>query len=192
MMYRELVTFWSPQSVVLGAIEPTTALTDDSQQAKIQDLIRRMMFMDMVTYLPDDILTKVDRASMAVSLEARVPLLDHRIYEFVCKLPTDINVRNGQGKWPLRQILYKYVPKLLVDRPKMGFGVPISAWLRGPLRNWAEDLLDNSRMEQQGFFNPYVVRQKWREHISGTHNWASQLWAILMFQAWLEAQYGEL
>lgn len=192
MMYRELVTFWSPQSVVLGAIEPTTALTDDSQQAKIQDLIRRMMFMDIVTYLPDDILTKVDRASMAVSLEARVPFLDHRIYEFVCKLPTDMNVRNGQGKWPLRQILYKYVPKSLVDRPKMGFGVPISAWLRGPLRNWAEGLLDNSHMEQQGFLDSYVVRKKWKEHISGTHNWSSQLWTILMFQAWLDAQYGEL
>jgi asparagine synthase (glutamine-hydrolysing) len=185
-MYRGLVSFWEPASVVLGASEPPTALTDVGQCADIPDFTQRMMFLDTVSYLPDDILAKVDRASMAVSLEGRVPLLDHRVVEFAWTLPLDMKIRGGQGKWPLRQLLYKYVPRELIERPKMGFGVPIDVWLRGPLREWAENLLDESRLKKEGFFNTRVVREKWSEHLAGNRNWASLIWTVLMFQAWLE------
>lgn len=188
VMYKGLVSFWSPESVVLGASEPPTALSDHGQWADIPDFTQRMMFLDLVSYLPDDILAKVDRASMAVSLEARVPLLDHRVAEFAWTLPLDMKIRDGQGKWPLRQVLYKYVPRELIERPKMGFGVPIDVWLRGSLREWAENLLDESRLQKEGFFNPYAVREKWNEHLAGSRNWAPQLWCVLMFQAWLESQ----
>ena len=187
-MYRGLVSFWDPESVVLGASEPPTALTDPGQWADVPDFTQRMMFLDLVSYLPDDILAKVDRASMAVSLEARVPLLDHRVAEFAWTLPVAMKIRDGQGKWPLRQVLYKYVPREPIERPKMGFGVPIDAWLRGPLRVWAENLLDESRSKKEGFFNPCAVREKWNEHLAGSRNWAYQLWNVLMFQAWLEYQ----
>jgi len=187
-MYRGLVSFWDPESVVLGASEPPTALTDPGQWADVPDFTQRMMFLDLVSYLPDDILAKVDRASMAVSLEARVPLLDHRVAEFAWTLPLAMKIRDGQGKWPLRQVLYKYVPREPIERPKMGFGVPIDAWLRGPLRVWAENLLDESRSKKEGFFNPCAVREKWNEHLAGSRNWAYQLWNVLMFQAWLESQ----
>lgn len=186
VMYKGLVSFWDPESVVLGASEPPTALTDHGQWADIPDFTQRMMFLDLLSYLPDDILAKVDRASMAVSLEARVPLLDHRVAEFAWTLPLDMKIRGGQGKWPLRQVLYKYVPRELIERPKMGFGVPIDVWLRGPLREWAENLLDESRLKHEGFFNPCAVREKWNEHLTGNRNWAAQLWTVLMFQAWLE------
>jgi asparagine synthase (glutamine-hydrolysing) len=186
IMYRGLVSFWEPESVVLGASEPPTALTDREQWANVPDFTQRMMFLDLVSYLPDDILTKVDRASMAVSLEARVPLLDHRVAEFAWTLPLDMKIRGGQGKWPLRQVLHKYVPRELIERPKMGFGVPIDVWLRGPLREWAENLLDESRLKQEGFFNIRAVREKWNEHLAGNRNWASLIWTVLMFQAWLE------
>jgi asparagine synthase (glutamine-hydrolysing) len=185
-MYRGLVSFWEPESVVLGASEPPTALTDRGQWADIPDFTQRMMFLDTVSYLPDDILAKVDRASMAVSLEGRVPLLDHRVAEFAWTLPLDMKIRGGQGKWPLRQLLYKYVPRELIERPKMGFGVPIDVWLRGPLREWAENLLDESRLKREGFFNTRTVREKWSEHLAGNRNWASLIWTVLMFQAWLE------
>lgn len=188
VMYRGLVSFWNPESVVLGASEPPTALTDHGQWADIPDFTQRMMFLDLVSYLPDDILAKVDRASMAVSLEARVPLLDHRVAEFAWTLPLDMKIRDGQGKWPLRQVLYEYVPRELIERPKMGFGVPIGMWLCGPLREWAENLLDEARLQKEGFFNPSAVREKWDEHLAGSRNWAAQLWCVLMFQAWLESQ----
>lgn len=186
-LYRLLVSQWpDPTELVRGATEPPTVLSDPEKQPQTDHFVHQMMALDLLTYLPDDILTKVDRAAMGVSLETRVPMLDHRVVEFAWSLPLAYKVRDGVGKWPLRQVLYRYVPKELIERPKQGFGVPIDSWLRGPLREWAEALLDESRMRQEGFFHVEPIRQKWVEHLSGKRNWHAQLWCVLMFQQWYQ------
>ncbi|HZB84866.1 MAG TPA: asparagine synthase (glutamine-hydrolyzing) [Rubrobacteraceae bacterium] len=186
-MYLHLVSLWKhPSSMVVGGSEPPTVLTDPGRWADLPDFTQRMMYLDTVTYLPDDILVKVDRASMGVSLEGRVPFLDHRLVEFAWQVPLRMKIRDGKSKWLLRQVLDKYVPKELIERPKMGFGVPIDAWLRKPLRGWAEALLDEKRLRREGFFDPRPIRKKWAEHLSGKRSWQYPLWDVLMFQAWLE------
>jgi len=188
-LYHGLVSHWKhPEENVIRGCEPETALTDRSRWAQLPDFTQRMMYLDLISYLPDDILTKVDRASMGVSLEARVPMLDHRVVEFAWSLPLTMKIGNDQGKLLLRQVLYKCVPKELIERPKMGFAIPIDSWLRGPLREWVENLLDERRLQQEGFFNPAPIRKKWMEHLSGRRNWQYYLWDVLMFQAWLEAE----
>ena len=186
-LYRQLVSQWQdPAMVVIGGTEPLTLLTDGSQQPTTDQFVHQMMALDMLSYLPDDILCKVDRAAMGVSLETRVPMLDHRVVEFAWSLPLDYKVRCNVGKWPLREVLYRHVPRELIERPKMGFGIPLHDWLRGPLRPWAEALLDEARLQKEGYFHPEPIRQKWAEHLSGQRNWAPHLWSVLMFQAWLE------
>ena len=186
--YRQLVSHDNnPASIVIGGTEPPTLLTERTSWPRTDAFEHWMMALDAQTYLPDDILVKVDRAAMANSLETRVPMLDHRLVELAWRLPLSMKVRQGEGKWILRQVLYRHVPKQLIDRPKMGFGVPIDIWLRGPLRAWAEALLDESRLQREGFFNPAPIRQKWQEHLSGKHNRQYYLWNVLMFQAWLES-----
>ncbi len=186
-MYRNLVSHWNnPESVVIGAKEPKTLLSDPLILPNLSETEQRMMFLDAVTYLSDDILTKVDRAAMAVSLETRVPLLDHRVVEFAWSLPLSMKINHGIGKQILRKLLYKHVPEELVERPKMGFGVPINTWLRGPLIEWAEELLDPLRLKREGFFNAKEISKKWEEHKTGKRDWQHHLWDVLMFQAWLE------
>ncbi len=185
-IYRRLVTHWEPSTVMLNATEPHGPLWDETIVKEFPGLLERMQFMDLVTYLPDDILTKVDRASMAIALEARVPLIDHRVVEFAWRIPRVLLIRNGLSKWPLRQVLYRHVPAELVERPKMGFGIPLGEWMRGPLREWAEALLDERRLREAGFFDAAVVRRHWAQHLSGTHNFQYPLWDILMFEAWRE------
>ena len=188
-LYRTLVSHWTaPQQVVLGATEPRIPLLDLMENSGDLGFVESMMFWDLMTYLPNDILVKVDRAAMAVSLETRVPLLDHRVVEFAWSLPLHMRVRGGEGKWLLKQLLARYVPPVLTNRPKTGFGIPIDSWLRGPLREWAEDLLDESRLLREGVFDPAPIREKWRAHIEGGRNWAYWLWDILMFQDWSQQQ----
>jgi len=150
------------------------------------------MYVDTLTYLPDDILTKVDRASMGVSLEARVPLLDHRVVEFAWRLPLSFKIRGGVSKWILRQVLSRYLPLELFERPKMGFGIPVGRWFAGPLRDWGQSLLQEDRLRQDGFLNVAAVQRLWKEHLSGARSWEPQLWGVLMFQSWMEGRAESL
>lgn len=184
--YRQFVSHWlTNDGITVGGQEVTHCLSDSSQQVCFDDFFDTAMLADSLSYLPDDILVKVDRAAMGVSLETRVPLLDHRVVEWSWSLPQSLKSQHGHAKWVLRELLYRYVPKTLIDRPKMGFGVPIAEWLRGPLRGWAEDLLDPVRMKNEDFLNPEPIQSKWREHLAGKSDWAYHLWDVLMFQAWL-------
>lgn len=192
-LYSGLVSQWQdPGSVVIDSVQLPTLLRGNVPELKGLSDVERMMALDLLTYLPDDILTKVDRAAMGVSLETRVPFLDHRVVELAWNLPQTMKLRDGQSKWVLRQVLYRHVPRELIDRPKVGFGVPIDVWLRGPLRPWAEALLSEARLKREGYFRPEQIRQKWHEHLSGRRNWQHQLWNVLMFQSWLEAQNDAL
>ena len=182
--YRQLVSHWEPEQLLAGVAEPRGILWDASIAEDIPTLLERMQLLDLITYLPDDILTKVDRASMAVGLEARVPLLDHRVVEFSWRLPSSAKIRNGKSKWLLRQVLDRHVPRDLIERPKMGFGIPLGEWLRGPLRDWAEALLSEKRLREGGVLDPVRVRQHWNEHLQGSRNWQHQLWDVLMLEAW--------
>ncbi|MDP2737212.1 MAG: asparagine synthase (glutamine-hydrolyzing) [Pseudorhodobacter sp.] len=185
--YNALVSqFWDPGSIVTGAVEPETILNRPEAWPEFDDFRETMMYLDTLTYLPDDILTKVDRASMAFGLEARVPYLDHDLVEFAWRLPLDLKLRGGQSKWALRQVLDRYVPRSLSERPKMGFGIPIEHWLTGELRDWAETLLDPRRLAEEGFFDPVAVRALWDAHCTGRRRCHHQLWNLLMFQAWNE------
>lgn len=187
--YKRLVSHAKfPEDMVIDGQEPATIFEDAVSWPEFRGFPQFMQYMDAMLYLPDDILTKVDRSTMAVSLESRVPLLDHRVVEFAWSLPFDMKYRNGQGKWLLRQLLYRHVPQEIMDRPKMGFGVPIEHWLSGPLREWAEELLDESRLKREGFFFPGPIRKMWEEHKKGKRRWHYYLWDVLMFQAWLEKQ----
>ena len=184
-IYAPMIELWNqPGDVVRGARSVDFLGRHRATFGSLRDFTEQMMFADTVTYLPDDILTKVDRASMAVSLETRVPFLDHRVVEFMWSQPADFKISGNETKCLLRDILYRHVPRQLIERPKMGFGVPIDHWLRGPLREWAGDLLAEDRLNRQGLFDSSVVQQKWQEHLRGQHSWQYLLWPVLMFQAW--------
>jgi asparagine synthase (glutamine-hydrolysing) len=204
-LYWSLVSEWTdPASLVRGLAENALStlglnFADDGVDSgsasglmpqSLDDPVDRMMFLDSMTYLPDDILCKVDRAAMACGLETRVPFLDHRVVELAWRLPMHMKIRNNQGKWALRQVLYKYVPRELIERPKAGFAIPIGQWLRGPLRDWAESLLSEQRLNEEGFLHAVPIRKAWVEHLSGKRDWTGRIWAVLMFQAWLEREKG--
>ena len=188
---RSAMSTWRrPEEVVPAATEYRTLLWDRSMTNGFPQLTERMQVADSLTYLPDDILTKVDRASMAVGLEARVPLIDHRVAEFAFSLPARFRVRDGESKWILRQVLYKYLPRALIDRPKMGFGVPIGEWLRGPLRDWSETMLAERTLEEDGLLAAAPIRAAWQQHLAGTYDWTPRLWTVLMYQSWRQRWVG--
>ena len=184
--YRDgFLAHWDPREVILGAV-PLAEEFHERLQGKGLSFTEEMMALDVLGYLPDNILVKVDRAAMAVSLETRAPLLDHRVFEFAWSLPERLKISGGKGKRLLRELLYRHLPRELVDRPKKGFDAPIASWLRGPLRGWAEDLVSESRLEREGIFDPSTIRKKFDEHLSEERDWSKQLWQVLMFQAWLD------
>lgn len=186
-LYYMLRSHWhDPSEITKNCNEPKTILNKLNAEVKNLNSQEQMMILDMLTYLPDDILVKLDRAAMSSSIETRVPFLDHKLIEYSWQIPHSLKFRNRQGKWILRKILNQYVPKKYFDRPKMGFGVPIDSWLRGPLKDWAENLLNEKKLRQEGYFNEKLIKDKWIEHQSGKKNWQYQLWDILMFQSWLE------
>lgn len=187
-LYQRLIGFWpAPDGVVIGASLAACAPPVWDAGLGVRGAC---MLADTLAYLPDDILVKVDRAGMAVSLEGRIPFLDPDVFAYAWRLPEQMKIRNGVSKWALRQVLYRHVPQALIDRPKAGFGIPIDSWLRGPLREWAEALLDESRLRREGFFAPAPIRKVWDEHLSGRRNWQYHLWSVLMFQVWHEAWHG--
>jgi asparagine synthase (glutamine-hydrolysing) len=181
-LYNRLTQLSYPSDFVLGERYINKF---DVKHYTSQNPVAQMMILDTLGYLSDDILTKVDRAAMANSLESRMPLLDHRIFEFAWKLPHNYKIRNGTGKWLLRQLLYRYVPKNLIERPKMGFGIPVDDWLRGPLKEWSGDLLSTSRLKKEGYLNNAHVKRMWEEHQAKKRNWGANLWTVLMFESWL-------
>lgn len=188
-LYLRIVSLWPPgHQAVKSTSTLKHTLVDPTKWPKNLDFTHWMMAMDAKTYLSDDILTKVDRAAMYNSLETRVPMLDHRIFEFAWSLPLNLKIKNGEGKWPLKQVLYKHVPKEIIDRPKMGFSIPLDEWLRGPLKEWAYELIKPERLEKEGFFHSNIILKYWNEHQSRHHNWQHQLWCVLMFQDWLEKE----
>jgi len=188
-LYDRLNSQWYDPTGVVRGLSETPAPVRDAASEVDRSFAARMMYADLVGYLPDDILTKVDRASMAVNLEVRVPMLDHRLVEFAWRLPMNVKIRDGVGKWVLRQVLYRHVPKELVDRPKTGFGFPVGEWLRGPLRGWVEGLLDERRLREEGYLRAGPVREMWEEHVEGAVDHAHELWCVLMFQAWVDARF---
>lgn len=187
--YVSLVSEWmESEPMVIDSVVPSNLMEDRSRWPRLSDPVATMMVMDGLTYLPDDILVKVDRASMAVSLETRAPFLDRDLMEFAWSLPMSMKLRDGKGKWLLRQLLNRHVPRALVERPKMGFAIPLDDWLRGPLREWAEALLAEDRLRREGYFDPAPIRATWGRHVRGEGSFGYRLWSVLMFQAWLEAQ----
>jgi asparagine synthase (glutamine-hydrolysing) len=189
-LHLNMASTWiEPEELIAGdIIEPTSQLDDPLPEFGDEDAAMRMMVQDMRSYLADDILCKVDRAAMGISLETRTPFLDPDVIALAARLPVSMKIRDGQGKWALRQVLYQHVPREIIDRPKAGFAIPIGLWLRGPLRDWAEDLLSRKRLTEDGLFNPDTIRDTWAEHLAGRRDWSARLWAILMFQAWHAAQ----
>lgn len=187
--YRRLSSHWvRPEQLVRGSSEAPTLLTDASALAETDSFEHYMMAASAGMYMPDDILVKVDRAAMAHSLEVRVPMLDHRVVELAWRMPLGWKIRDGEGKWPLRQLLYRHVPKALMERPKKGFSIPLADWLRGPLRDWAEALIEPGRMAREGYLRAELVGHAWRQHQNGEQDHSSRLWCVLAFQAWLQEQ----
>ena len=190
-LHVAVVSEWTHEAALVSGARPVRSLLSDrSAWPGLKDPAERMMAVDALTYLPDDILVKVDRAAMAVSLEARAPFLDRDVVEFAWRIPVGAKLRDGKGKWPLRRVLDRYVPPHLLERPKMGFGVPLDEWLRGPLREWAGDLLSPERLQREGFLDPAAVGRTWQAHQRGGQQAGHALWSVLAFQSWLQSQRG--